>query len=88
MAEFQSFRIAGTTTETENIDVDTINGLNVIFWEDIEQVFPRVQHIRKGSSVVKLLRDSNRARYRKTVQISHSTPVWNVTTKNNQADQA
>ncbi|KAG0287935.1 hypothetical protein BGZ97_006950, partial [Linnemannia gamsii] len=62
MAEFQSFRIAGTTTATENIDVDTINGLNVIFWEDIEQVFPRVQHIRNGSSVVKLLRDSNRAR--------------------------
>ncbi|KAG0059485.1 hypothetical protein BGZ89_000363, partial [Linnemannia elongata] len=62
MEKFQSFRIAGTATNIENIDVDTINGLNVIFWEDIEQVFPGVQHIRNGSSVVKLLRDSNQTR--------------------------
>ncbi|OAQ25134.1 HCP-like protein [Linnemannia elongata AG-77] len=61
MEETQSFRIVGTT-DTENIDVDNVNGQNVIFWEDIEQVFPGVQHIRNGSSVVKLLRDSNRIR--------------------------
>lgn len=61
MEETQSFRIIGTT-DTENIDVDNVNGQNVIFWEDIEQVFPGVQHIRNGSSVVKLLRDSNRIR--------------------------
>ncbi|KAF9281760.1 hypothetical protein BGZ88_011414 [Linnemannia elongata] len=61
MEETQSFRIVGTT-DTENIDVDNVNGQNVIFWEDIEQVFPGVQHIRNGGSVVKLLRDSNRIR--------------------------
>ncbi|KAF9960860.1 hypothetical protein BGZ72_005696 [Mortierella alpina] len=62
MAKTQSFRIAGSTADIENIDVDSINGLNVIYWEDIEQVFPGVRLIRNGSSVVKLLRDSNRER--------------------------
>ncbi|KAF9312298.1 hypothetical protein BGZ91_006569, partial [Linnemannia elongata] len=62
MEESQSFRIAGTTSDIENIDVDKINGQNVIYWEDIEQIFPGVQHIRNGSSLVKLLRDSNRTR--------------------------
>ncbi|KAK3819060.1 MAG: hypothetical protein J3R72DRAFT_529307 [Linnemannia gamsii] len=62
MEESQSFRVAGTTTDIENIDVDNINGQNVIYWEDIELVFPGVQHIRNGSSAVKLLRDSNRTR--------------------------
>ncbi|KAK5827778.1 hypothetical protein F5H01DRAFT_362240 [Linnemannia elongata] len=61
MDETQSFRIAGTS-DVKNIDVDIVNGQSVIFWEDIEQVFPRVGHICNGSSVVKLVRDSNRAR--------------------------
>ncbi|KAF9079510.1 hypothetical protein BGX23_003869, partial [Mortierella sp. AD031] len=55
MEETQSFRVAGTTTDIENIDVDNVNGQNVIFWEDIKQVFPGVQHIRNGSSVVKIV---------------------------------
>jgi hypothetical protein len=61
MKETQSFRIAGTT-DIKNIDVDIVNGQNVIYWEDIEQVFPKVEHICNGSSVVKLVRDSNRIR--------------------------
>ncbi|OAQ29440.1 RNI-like protein [Linnemannia elongata AG-77] len=61
MDETQSFRIAGTS-DVKNIDVDTVNGQSVIYWEDIEQVFPRVGHICNGSSVVKLVRDSKRAR--------------------------
>ncbi|KAF9572279.1 hypothetical protein EC968_010070 [Mortierella alpina] len=51
MGETQSFRVAGPATCVENIDVDNIDGQKVIFWEDIEQVFPGVQHIRNGSSV-------------------------------------
>ncbi|KAG0061825.1 hypothetical protein BGZ89_011139, partial [Linnemannia elongata] len=62
MEETQSFRIAGTTTDIETIDVDNVDGQNIIYWEDIEQVFPGVRHIRNGSTVVKLLRDSNRTR--------------------------
>ncbi|KAF9279704.1 hypothetical protein BGZ88_012603 [Linnemannia elongata] len=61
MDETQSFRIAGTS-DVKNIDVDIVNGQSVIYWEDIEQVFPRAGHICNGSSVVKLVRDSNRAR--------------------------
>ncbi|KAF9990533.1 hypothetical protein BGZ75_001406 [Mortierella antarctica] len=62
MGETQSFRIAGSTAHIENIDIDTINGQDVIFWEDIKQVFPGIQHLRNGSSVVKLLRDSDQNR--------------------------
>ena len=62
MEEPQSFRIAGTTTDIRNIDVDDADGQNVIYWEDIEQVFPGVQHVQNGEVVVKLLRDSNRLR--------------------------
>ncbi|KAF9538509.1 hypothetical protein EC957_006683, partial [Mortierella hygrophila] len=61
MDETQSFRISGTT-DVKNIDVDIVNGKNVIYWEDIEQVFPEVGYICNGSSVVKLVRDSNRTR--------------------------
>ncbi|KAG0287283.1 hypothetical protein BGZ96_008787, partial [Linnemannia gamsii] len=61
MDQTQSFRIPGTT-DVKNIDVDVVDGLNVIFWEDIKQVFPRVGYICNGSSVVKLLRDSSLAR--------------------------
>ncbi|KAI1293408.1 hypothetical protein EDD11_008424 [Mortierella claussenii] len=61
MEETQSFRVVGTA-DIENIDVDVVNGQNVIYWEDIDQVFPGARYIRNGSSVVKLLRDSNRVR--------------------------
>ncbi|KAG0046719.1 hypothetical protein BGZ90_008097, partial [Linnemannia elongata] len=61
MEETQSFRIA-STTDIETIDVDNVDGQNIIYWEDIEQVFPGVRHIRNGTTVVKLLRDSNRTR--------------------------
>ena len=58
----QSFRIAGAISDIKNIDVDTIDGQDVIFWDDIEQAFPRVENIYNGNSLVKLLRDSNHIR--------------------------
>ncbi|KAF8933520.1 hypothetical protein BGZ47_010838 [Haplosporangium gracile] len=61
MDETQSFRLSGAT-DVKNIGVDIVNGQNVIYWEDIEQVFPRVGYICNGSSVVKLVRDSNQIR--------------------------
>ena len=60
--ETQSFRIAGTRARVENIVVYNDKGESVIYWEDIEQVFPGVKYIRNGGSVVSLLKDSNRAR--------------------------
>ena len=62
MSETQAFRAADSTAHIGNIKVDNVNGQNVIYWEDVEQVFPGVQHIRDGSSVVALLRDSDRNR--------------------------
>ncbi|KAI8597906.1 hypothetical protein EDD21DRAFT_407255 [Dissophora ornata] len=61
MEEYQSFRVAGTTT-VGNINVDNVDGQNIIYWDDIEQLFPGVQSIRNGTFLVKLLRDSKRAR--------------------------
>ncbi|KAF9087986.1 hypothetical protein BGX27_002813 [Mortierella sp. AM989] len=61
MGEYQGFRVAGTTAVTY-FDVDNVDGQNIIFWEDIERVFPRVQHVQNGKFVVKLLRNLNRAR--------------------------
>ncbi|KAF8932520.1 hypothetical protein BGZ58_007008, partial [Dissophora ornata] len=62
MEEYQSFRVAGTTT-VRNIDVDNVDGQNVIYWEDIEQLFPGVQNVQNGKFLVKLLRDLKRARF-------------------------
>ncbi|KAG0050177.1 hypothetical protein BGZ83_005043 [Gryganskiella cystojenkinii] len=62
MQETQLFRIAGTTIDIKSIEVDKVNGQNVIYWEDIEHIYPGVQNVCNGSSVVKLLRDTNRTR--------------------------
>ncbi|KAF9349172.1 hypothetical protein BGX34_001986 [Mortierella sp. NVP85] len=61
MGETQHFRLAGTTN-VEEIDYDHVDGHNVIYWEDIEQIFPGVKHVKNGNVSVKLLRDSNRNR--------------------------
>ncbi|KAK3817746.1 MAG: hypothetical protein J3Q66DRAFT_388224 [Benniella sp.] len=61
MGETQHFRLAGTTN-VEEIDHDHVDGHTVIYWEDIEQIFPGVKHVKNGNVSVKLLRDSNRNR--------------------------
>jgi hypothetical protein len=60
--ETQLFRLTGKTA-TKTIPCDDVNGHSVIYWEDIEQVFPGVMHVTSGEVVVKLMRDSNRNRY-------------------------
>jgi hypothetical protein len=61
MEETQHFRLTGKTA-IEMIDIDHVDGHNVIFWEDIKEVFPRVQHVKCNGVVVKRLRDSNHQR--------------------------
>ncbi|KAI8595993.1 hypothetical protein EDD21DRAFT_420102 [Dissophora ornata] len=61
MEEFQAFRVAGTTT-VRNIEVENVDGQNIIYWEDIELLFPGVQNVQNGKSLVKFLRDSKRDR--------------------------
>ncbi|KAF9346080.1 hypothetical protein BGX26_002441 [Mortierella sp. AD094] len=80
MEEYQAFRVADTTTGVRNIGVDNVDGQNVIYWEDIEQVFPGVQHVQNGKFVVKLLRDSNRTR-------SASSTCLERVKKNDHAEQ-
>jgi len=57
----QSFRLTGQT-DTEEIPCDCVDGDNIIYWEDIEQIYPRVKYIKNGSTAVKLLRDSEQNR--------------------------
>ncbi|KAG0300365.1 hypothetical protein BGZ98_009243 [Dissophora globulifera] len=63
MQDTQSFRIASDMANIETMNVDNVDGENIIYWEDIEQVFQGVQYIRSGDTIVKLLRDRNGNRY-------------------------
>ena len=58
MEETQLFRLTGTT-EIVEVPIDRLDELRIIFWDDIEDVFPRVKHIMNGRVAVKKLRDSS-----------------------------
>ena len=57
----QLFRLTGSTT-VKKIPCDHVDGQSVVYWGNIEQVFPGVTYIMNGDIVVKLMRDSNRNR--------------------------
>jgi hypothetical protein len=57
----QQFRLPGETN-IEEITCDQFDGQNIIYWEDIEQVFPGVKQVKCGKVTVSLMRDSNRTR--------------------------
>jgi hypothetical protein len=59
MEEAQLFRLTGTSA-VEKIPCGHVNGQTIIYWEDIEQVFPGVKHIKNDGSTVKLLTNENR----------------------------
>jgi len=61
MDKTQYFRLAGTT-DVKKIPYEHVDGHEVVFWEDIERVFPGTKHIKCDGVVVHLLRDSNRKR--------------------------
>jgi len=52
----------GATTGKENIGAELVDGYMVVFWEDIERVFPGVRLVKNGDVVVNLLRDANGTR--------------------------
>ncbi|KAG0222215.1 hypothetical protein BGX31_009268 [Mortierella sp. GBA43] len=59
MVATQSFRLVGTT-QTVDIHCDTVDGENIIFWDEIEYVFPGARLVIKNDNVaVKMMRDSN-----------------------------
>ena len=57
----QSFRLLGKSG-IKKITCDQVDGENVVFWEDIEQVFPGVKYITNSDTVINMMRDSNRKR--------------------------
>jgi len=61
MGRNQAFRVIETTT-VKYIAVDHVNGHDVIFWEDIERVFPTVNLVQRGCVVINMMRDANGAR--------------------------
>ncbi|KAF9350657.1 hypothetical protein BGX34_001063, partial [Mortierella sp. NVP85] len=61
MEATQSFRLAGGT-EVEEVSCSRVNGQTVVYWEDIELVFPGVKRVKNGNASVNPLRDSNENR--------------------------
>ncbi|KAF9288543.1 hypothetical protein BGZ68_000096 [Mortierella alpina] len=58
MEETQLFRLMGTADILE-ITLYQLHGQSVVYWEDIEEVFPGVRQIMNGRVVINKLRDSN-----------------------------
>jgi len=58
MSETQSFRLAGSLDIVE-IPCDKVHGEDIIYWDDIVEVFPNAQYLKKGNVIVKKLKDSN-----------------------------
>ncbi|KAF9345503.1 hypothetical protein BGX26_003050 [Mortierella sp. AD094] len=61
MEETQSFRLIGKT-DIEEITLENADGHHIVYWEDIEQVFPGVKYVKNGKAVINMLRDSNQIR--------------------------
>ncbi|KAK3817418.1 MAG: hypothetical protein J3Q66DRAFT_388015, partial [Benniella sp.] len=58
MSETQSFRLAGSSDIVE-IPCDKVHGEDIIYWDDIVEVFPNAQYLKKGNVIVKKMKDSN-----------------------------
>ncbi|KAG0282047.1 hypothetical protein BGZ97_009159, partial [Linnemannia gamsii] len=58
MEDTQSFHLI-ETMDTMEITLNHVDGQNIVYWKDIEQVFPGVKRVRNGKSVIKFLRRSD-----------------------------
>ncbi|KAG0274110.1 hypothetical protein BGZ96_004491, partial [Linnemannia gamsii] len=61
MEETQSFRLIGIK-DIEDIPCDNVDGQIIVYWEDIEQVFPRIKHVKNGKVTVTMMRGPDRKR--------------------------
>lgn len=57
MEEIQFFRVSGKT-DIEKLPCHHVNGQSIIYWDDIEQAFPGVSHVKNDDVPIKLLSDS------------------------------
>ena len=62
MEKNQAFRVAESANEIEYSAVDHVKGHDVIFWEEIEKVFPRVKLVKLGRVVLSRLKDADGVR--------------------------
>jgi hypothetical protein len=58
MEDTQSFRLIGGRDVVE-IAVNHVHGQHIIYWEDIEYIFPGVKYVKKGNVSITLTRDAN-----------------------------
>ncbi|KAI8605918.1 hypothetical protein EDD21DRAFT_400861 [Dissophora ornata] len=59
MEDTQSFRLIGKS-DIEKIPLDNVNGQNIVYWWDIQQVFPGVKQLKNGEVTVTMMRDSHK----------------------------
>ncbi|KAG9064010.1 hypothetical protein KI688_004124 [Linnemannia hyalina] len=59
--ELQSFRLIGSKN-IEKVRCDQVDGHYIVYWEDIENGFPGVKHVKHDDVIINLMRDSNRQR--------------------------
>lgn len=62
MEETQSLRLIGKV-DVEEITPYNVDGQNIVYWEDIEQVFPGVKHVKNGKVTINMMRGSDGIRY-------------------------
>ncbi|KAI8599882.1 hypothetical protein EDD21DRAFT_432071, partial [Dissophora ornata] len=58
MVDTQSFRLIGEL-DIEKIPLRNVNGQNIVYWWDIQQVFPGIKHVKNGEVAVTMMRDSH-----------------------------
>jgi len=59
MEKNQAFRVAESANEIEYLAVDHVQGHDVIFWREIQEVFPKVKHVRHGRVVLSKLKEAD-----------------------------
>jgi len=77
MDKFQRFRLTGQP-KVEKILCAPMKGYDVIFWDDIQQVYPDVKHVKCEDVTVSLLRDLDHRRYKTDVctKTRNSTAIY------------
>ncbi|KAG0217147.1 hypothetical protein BGX31_000338, partial [Mortierella sp. GBA43] len=69
MLPAQAFRLLGTA-DIENIPCDLVDGHNIIYWDDINLVFPGLNHLRNGNLVVNMMRGPDRNSHAQSSAVS------------------
>ncbi|KAI8602769.1 hypothetical protein EDD21DRAFT_413670 [Dissophora ornata] len=73
MEDTQSFRLTGES-DIEKIRLVNINGQNIVYWDEIQDVFPGVKYVNNGEVTVAKMRDSDENRI-KPHRIEHCPNV-------------